>query len=88
LPCLTADSQVKRSQPPEDFHLPIWPASVRHTIASRRRISPSTVDNTRARAMEKLGATKATIFTRAVIKARISSLKDKLTAAERRLLQR
>ena len=48
------------------------------------KLSPSTVDNHRARAMKILGADKAAIVTRLAIKHRISSLTDQLTAAEKR----
>ena len=48
------------------------------------KLSPSTVDNHRARAMKILGADKAAIVTRLAIKHRISPLTDQLTAAEKR----
>lgn len=47
-------------------------------------LSPSTVDNHRARAMKILGADKAAIVTRLAVKYKISSLTDCLTAAEKR----
>lgn len=53
-------------------------------IAAILRLSPSTVDNHRTRAMALLGTDKAALVTRLAIKHRISSLKDKLTAAEKR----
>ncbi|MAT71902.1 MAG: hypothetical protein CMJ58_20555 [Planctomycetaceae bacterium] len=48
------------------------------------KLSPSTVDNHRARAMKILGADKAAIVTRLAIKHRISPLGDQLTTAEKR----
>ncbi|MBX3433054.1 MAG: helix-turn-helix transcriptional regulator [Pirellulales bacterium] len=47
-------------------------------------LSPSTVDNHRARAMKVLGADKAAIVTRLAIKYKISSLADALSVAEKR----
>jgi len=47
-------------------------------------LAPSTVDNHKSRAMMLLGTDKAALLTRLAIKFRISSLKDKLTAKEKR----
>jgi len=47
-------------------------------------LAPSTVDNHKSRAMMQLGTDKAALLTRLAIKFRISSLKDKLTAKEKR----
>lgn len=48
------------------------------------KLAPSTVDNHRARAMAKLGTDKAALLTRIAIKKRVSTLNDRLTAAEKR----
>jgi DNA-binding CsgD family transcriptional regulator len=48
------------------------------------KLAPHTVDNHKARAMAKLGTDKAALVTRIALKRRISSLRDKLTAAEKR----
>ena len=53
-------------------------------MAAILKLSPSTVDNHRARAMAVLGTDKAALVTRLAIKLRISSLTDKLSAAEKR----
>ncbi|MBN1853607.1 MAG: response regulator transcription factor [Pirellulales bacterium] len=47
-------------------------------------LSPSTVDNHKTRAMQRLGTNKVALLTRLAIKHRISSLKDQLTRAEKR----
>ena len=47
-------------------------------------LAASTVDNHKSRAMMLLGTDKAALLTRLAIKYRISSLKDKLTASEKR----
>jgi len=47
-------------------------------------LAVSTIDNHKSRAMAILGTDKAALLTRLAIKLRISSLKDKLTAAEKR----
>jgi DNA-binding CsgD family transcriptional regulator len=47
-------------------------------------ISPSTVDNHKARAMAILGTTKTALLTRIAIKLKITSLDDKLTPREKR----
>ena len=48
------------------------------------KIAPSTVDNHKARLMAKLGTDKTAILTRLALKHRVTSMKDKLTAAEKR----
>ncbi|QEG36060.1 response regulator transcription factor [Bythopirellula goksoeyrii] len=47
-------------------------------------LAVSTADNHKAAAMQRLGTDKAALLTRLAIKYRISSLKDKLSAAEKR----
>jgi DNA-binding CsgD family transcriptional regulator len=53
-------------------------------VAAILRISSSTADNHRTRAMAKLGTDKAALVTRLAIKQRITNLNDRLTATERR----
>ena len=48
------------------------------------KIAGNTVDNHKARAMAKLGTDKAALLTRIALKQRITSMKDKLTTAEKR----
>ena len=48
------------------------------------KVAPNTVDNHKTRVMAKLGTDKAALVTRIAIKMRITSLKDKLTLAEKR----
>ena len=48
------------------------------------KLAPSTVDNHKTRAMGKLGTDKLALVTRLAIKHRISSMRDKLTLAEKR----
>jgi DNA-binding CsgD family transcriptional regulator len=48
------------------------------------RISPSTVDNHKTTAMRRLGTDKLALLTRLALKLRITTLKDKLTPAEKR----
>jgi DNA-binding CsgD family transcriptional regulator len=48
------------------------------------KLASNTVDNHKSRAMAKLGTDKAALLTRIAIKKKISSLTDKLTAAEKR----
>ncbi|MCG8450549.1 MAG: helix-turn-helix transcriptional regulator [Pirellulales bacterium] len=55
-----------------------------HEIAAILGLTATTVDNHRAAAMVALGTDKAALLTRLAIKYRISSLKDKLTLAEKR----
>jgi DNA-binding CsgD family transcriptional regulator len=57
-------------------------------VARILQVAAPTVDNTKAHVMTKLGVTKAATLTRAVIKAKISSLSDELTAAEKRRMRR
>jgi len=47
-------------------------------------LSPSTVDNHKSAAMARLGTDKLALLTRLAIKLRITSLRDKLTASEKR----
>jgi len=53
-------------------------------IADILDLAPSTVDNHKTRAMQRLGTNKIALVARLAIKHRISSLKDKLTAKEKR----
>jgi len=48
------------------------------------KLSPSTVDNHKSAAMAKLGTDKLALLTRLAIKMRITSMRDRLTPAERR----
>jgi DNA-binding NarL/FixJ family response regulator len=48
------------------------------------KLSPSTVDNHKARAMAVLGTGKLALLTRVAIQLKITSLNDKLTPAEKR----
>ena len=48
------------------------------------KLAPSTIDNHKCRAMAKLGTDKLALLTRIAIKKRITSLRDKLTATEKR----
>ena len=55
-----------------------------YEIADILGLSPSTVDNHKTAAMERLGTDKATLLTRLAIKHRITKLNDKLTRTEKR----
>lgn len=57
-------------------------------IAAILGLAPNTVDNHRTEAMKRLGAQKLALLTRIAIKHRISTLKDKLTASEKRKMKR
>ena len=59
-----------------------------HEVAMILRITYSTTDNHKSRLMAKLGVTNKATLTRVVILARISSLRDRLTPAEKRRLRR
>ena len=48
------------------------------------KLAPHTVDNHRTRAMAKLGTDKAALLTRIAIQQRITTMRDKLTLAEKR----
>ncbi len=48
------------------------------------KLAKSTADNHKARAMAKLGTDKAALLTRLALKLKVSSMTDKLTAAEKR----
>ena len=48
------------------------------------KLSPSTVDNHKSAAMARLGVDKLALLTRVAIKAKITSLSDKLTTGEKR----
>ena len=48
------------------------------------KLAANTVDNHKTRAMAKLGTDKAALLTRIALKLRITSMKDKLTTAEKR----
>lgn len=52
--------------------------------AAALKLSPSTVDNHKLRAMTKLGVNKVALLTRLAIKERVSLLSDKLTVLEKR----
>lgn len=47
-------------------------------------LSPSTVDNHKSAAMAKLGTDKLALLTRLAIQMRITSMRDRLSPAERR----
>jgi DNA-binding CsgD family transcriptional regulator len=53
-------------------------------IAKILDIAPSTADNHRSRAMKILGTDRAVLLARIAIKFNISSMRDKLTAAEKK----
>jgi DNA-binding CsgD family transcriptional regulator len=53
-------------------------------VAKILKLSPSTVDNHKGRAMAVLGTGKLALLTRIAIQLKISSLNDKLTPAEKR----
>jgi DNA-binding CsgD family transcriptional regulator len=57
-------------------------------IARLLDISPSTVNNHRSNLMRVLAVNKAAILTRLAVKHRVSNLKDKLSAKEKRLIGR
>lgn len=48
------------------------------------KLSPSTVDNHKTRAMAKLGTDKLALLTRIALKLKITSMSDKLTTLEKR----
>lgn len=48
------------------------------------KVAPSTADNHKARLMAKLGTDKAALLTRLAIKHGVSTMRDKLSAAEKR----
>jgi DNA-binding NarL/FixJ family response regulator len=48
------------------------------------KLAPSTVDNHKTWAMQKLGVNKVALLTRVALQRRISSMKDTLTSAEKR----
>jgi DNA-binding NarL/FixJ family response regulator len=48
------------------------------------KLAPSTVDNHKSRAMAKLGTDKVALVTRLALKFRITTMKDQLTAMEKR----
>ncbi|HUT90371.1 MAG TPA: helix-turn-helix transcriptional regulator [Thermoguttaceae bacterium] len=47
-------------------------------------LSTNTVDNHKANAMAKLGTDKAALLTRVALKRRVTTMKDRLTPAEKR----
>ena len=47
------------------------------------KLARNTVDNHKSRAMAKLGCDKAALLTRIAIRERVTTLNDKLTAAEK-----
>jgi len=49
------------------------------------KLSPSTVDNHKTAAMARLGTDKLALLTRLAIKMKITSMKDQLTPAEKKL---
>jgi DNA-binding CsgD family transcriptional regulator len=53
-------------------------------IAKILDIAPSTADNHRSRAMKILGTDRAVLLARIAMKYKISSLSDKMTAAEKK----
>jgi DNA-binding NarL/FixJ family response regulator len=52
--------------------------------ASVLGLSPSTVDNHKSAAMGRLGTDKLALLTRLAIKLKITTMRDTLTAAEKR----
>jgi DNA-binding CsgD family transcriptional regulator len=52
-------------------------------IAAILGMAEKTVDNHRLRAMKALGTNKVAVLTRIAIKHRVSSLKDRLSSAEK-----
>ncbi len=48
------------------------------------KLSPSTVDNHKSAAMARLGTDKLALLTRLALKLKISSMRDRLTASEKR----
>jgi DNA-binding NarL/FixJ family response regulator len=48
------------------------------------KLAPSTVDNHKSRAMAKMGTDKVALVTRLALKHRITTMKDQLTAMEKR----
>ena len=48
------------------------------------KLAPSTVDNHKTEAMSRLGTNKLALLTRMAMKMRITTMQDKLTAAEKR----
>jgi len=48
------------------------------------KLAPSTVDNHKSRAMAKMGTDKVALVTRLALKHRITTMKDVLTAVEKR----
>ena len=48
------------------------------------KLSPSTVDNHKSAAMARLGTDKLALLTRLALKLKISSMRDRLTPAEKR----
>ena len=47
-------------------------------------LAPSTVDNVKTAAMERLGTNKLALLTRLALKHRVTTMKDELTRAEKR----
>lgn len=52
--------------------------------ASVLKVAPSTADNHKARLMAKLGTDKAALLTRLALRYGVSSMRDKLSPAEKR----
>ena len=48
------------------------------------KLSPSTVDNHKSAAMARLGTDKLALLTRLALKLKITSMRDRLTPAEKR----
>ena len=48
------------------------------------KLSPSTVDNHKSAAMARLGTDKLALLTRLALKLKITSMRDRLTTAEKR----
>ena len=53
-------------------------------VTAASELARNTVDNHKSRAMAKLGCDKAALLTRIAIKQRVTTMNDKLTAAEER----
>ena len=76
---------VREAHRPRDGSGPTrQPGMHRGGSGCRLKLAANTVDNHKSRAMAKLGTDKAALLTRIALKMRITSMKDKLTAAEKR----
>lgn len=53
-------------------------------VAKILKLAPSTVDNHKTRAMQRLGTNKVALLTRLALKHRLTKMTDVLTLAEKR----